>query len=157
MSEQKSPPAGGFVEAGAGRVAGPELEIKDPPLIFGQVWTQLVQERGLEGMVFPKEIMWLGGAPGSGKGTNTPFILRERGLTAPPIVVSDLLDTPGMRALKDRGQFVGDREVIEALLRKLLEPAYQTGVVIDGFPRTKVQAETVKLLHYKIMQLRATY
>jgi len=144
MSEEKSPPdALAENEAGAGRIAGPELEIKDAPLIFERVWKQLVQERGLEGMAFPKEIMWLGGAPGSGKGTNTPFILRERGLTAPPIVVSDLLDTPGMRALKDRGQFVGDREVIEALLRKLLEPTYQTGVVVDGFPRTKVQAEAL--------------
>jgi adenylate kinase len=72
-------------------------------------------------------------------------------------VVSDLLDTPEMRALKDRGQFVGDSEVIEALLRKLLEPAYHTGVVVDGFPRTRVQAETVKLLHDHIMQLRTTY
>jgi len=156
MSEQKSPP-GGSAETAAGRIAGPELEIKDAPLIFEQVWKQLVQERGLEGMAFPKEIMWLGGAPGAGKGTNTPFILRERGLTAPPIVVSDLLDTPGMRALKDRGQFVGDREVIEALLRKLLEPEYQTGVVVDGFPRTGVQAEAVKLLHDQIMQLRTKY
>lgn len=138
-------------------MATSELEIKDAPLIFEQVWNRLVQERGLEGMVFPKEIMWLGGAPGSGKGTNTPFILRERGLTAAPIVVSDLLDTPEMRALKDRGQFVGDREVIGVLLRKLLEPAYQTGCVVDGFPRTKVQAEAVKLLHDHIMQLRALY
>jgi adenylate kinase len=150
-------PAPGSTEATGGRVSSPELEIKDAPLIFGQVWSRLVQERGLENMVFPKEIMWLGGAPGSGKGTNTPFILRERGLTAPPIVVSDLLDTPEMRALKDRGQFVGDREVIEALLRQLLEPAYQTGVVVDGFPRTPVQAEAVKLLHDQIMQLRAAY
>jgi adenylate kinase len=156
MSDPESQ-AAGSADAGAARAASPELEIKDAPLIFGQVWNRLVQERGLENMVFPKEIMWLGGAPGSGKGTNTPFILRERGLTAPPIVVSDLLDTPEMRALKDRGQFVGDREVIEALLRKLLEPAYQTGVVVDGFPRTKVQAEAVKLLHDQIMQLRATY
>jgi adenylate kinase len=156
MSDSDSPPTGA-PDVGAGRIASPELEIKDAPLIFGQVWNRLVQERGLENMVFPKEIMWLGGAPGSGKGTNTPFILRERGLTAPPIVVSDLLDTAEMRALKDRGQFVGDREVIEALLRKLLEPAYQTGVVVDGFPRTKVQAETVKLLHDQIMQLRTTY
>jgi len=144
-------------EPNASRIASPELEIKDAPLIFGQVWTRLVQERGLENMVFPKEIMWLGGAPGSGKGTNTPFILRERGLTAAPIVVSDLLDTPEMRGLKDRGQFVGDSEVIEALLRKLLEPTYYTGVVVDGFPRTRVQAETVKLLHDQIMQLRAKY
>jgi adenylate kinase len=147
MSEQQPTPA----------ARTPELEIKDAPLIFEQVWEKLVQERGLDGMAFPKEIMWLGGAPGSGKGTNTPFILRERGFTAAPIVVSDLLDTPEMRALKDRGQFVGDREVIEALLRKLLEPAYQTGVVVDGFPRTRVQAEAVKLLHDKIMQLRTTY
>jgi len=157
MSDPESPPAGAGSDVAAGRIASPELEIKDAPLIFGQVWNRLVQERGLENMVFPKEIMWLGGAPGSGKGTNTPFILRERGLTAAPIVVSDLLDTPEMRALKDRGQFVGDREVIEALLRKLLEPAYQTGVVVDGFPRTKVQAEAVKLLHDQIMQLRALY
>jgi adenylate kinase len=156
MSDIESPPLAP-ADPAASRIAGPELEIKDAPLIFGQVWNRLVQERGLENMVFPKEIMWLGGAPGSGKGTNTPFILRERGLTAPPIVVSDLLDTPEMRALKDRGQFVGDREVIEALLRKLLEPAYQTGVVVDGFPRTKVQAEAVKLLHDRIMQLRSTY
>ena len=77
----------------------PELEIKDAPLIFGQVWNRLVQERGLEEMVFPKEIMWLGGAPGSGKGTNTPFILRERGLTAPPIVMSELLNSPEMTAI----------------------------------------------------------
>jgi adenylate kinase len=156
MSDPDSPPPGS-ADTAAGRIASPELEIKDAPLIFGQVWNRLVQERGLENMVFPKEIMWLGGAPGSGKGTNTPFILRERGLTAAPIVVSDLLDTPEMRALKDRGQFVGDREVIEALLRKLLEPAYQTGVVVDGFPRTMVQAEAVKLLHDEIMQLRAHY
>jgi adenylate kinase len=135
----------------------PALEIKDAPLIFEQVWSRLVQERGVENMAFPKEIMWLGGAPGSGKGTNTPFILRERGLTAPPIVVSDLLDTPEMKALKDSGRFVGDREVIGALLRKLLEPTYQTGVVVDGFPRTKVQAEAVKLLHDHIMSLRTAY
>jgi adenylate kinase len=144
-------------EPAAGRIADPALEIKDAPLIFEQVWLRLVQERGAEHMAFPKEIMWLGGAPGSGKGTNTPFILRERGLTAPPIVVSDLLDTPEMKALKDSGRFVGDREVIEALLRKLLEPEYQTGVVVDGFPRTNVQAEAVKLLHDHIMSLRTSY
>ena len=156
MSEREAPPPE-RTDTGSGRIANPELEIKDAPLIFGQVWNRLVQERGLEEMVFPKEIMWLGGAPGSGKGTNTPFILRERGLTAAPIVVSDLLNTPEMRALRDRGQFVSDREVIEALLRKLLEPEYRTGVVVDGFPRTRVQAETVKLLHDQIMQLRTTY
>lgn len=136
---------------------GPELEIKDAPLIFEQVWNRLVQERGIEEMVFPKEIMWLGGAPGSGKGTNTPFILRERGLTAAPIVVSDLLNGPEVRAIKAHGGLVGDREVIEVLLRKLLEPEYRTGVVVDGFPRTRVQADAVKLLYDRCMLLRSRY
>src|SRR6476661_3288681 len=129
MSDEKSRPnALPETETGAGRIAGPELEIKDAPLIFERVWKQLVQERGLERMAFPKEIMWLGGAPGAGKGTNTPFILRERGLTAKPIVMSDLLDAPEMRALKDRGLLIGDHHVVEALLRELLKPEYQTGV-----------------------------
>jgi adenylate kinase len=156
MSETK-PPQAIPADPATGRITSPELEIKDAPLIFGQVWNRLADEFGIANMVFPKEIMWLGGAPGAGKGTNTPFILRERGLTAAPIVISDLLDAPEMRALKDRGQFVGDREVIEALLRRLLDPIYQTGVVVDGFPRTKVQAEAVKLLHDQIMQLRAAH
>lgn len=51
-------------------------------------------------VVFPKEILWLGGAPGAGKGTNTAFIMKERHLTAKPIVVSDLLDSPEARAAK---------------------------------------------------------
>ena len=46
---------------------------------------------------------------------------------------------------------------LPGLCQGLLEPEYQTGVVVDGFPRTKVQAEAVKLLHDQIMQLRAAY
>ena len=33
-----------------------------------------------------KRNIWLNGAPGAGKGTNTDFIMRYRNLTAPPIV-----------------------------------------------------------------------
>ena len=63
MSEPK-PTQSSPVDPAAGRITSPELEIKDAPLIFGQIWNRLVQARGLESMVFPKEIMWLGGAPG---------------------------------------------------------------------------------------------
>ena len=107
------------------------LEIKDAQLMFNTVWAVLEEEYGRENLRFPKEIMWLGGAPGSGKGTNTPFITRERGLTAPPIVMSDLFDTPEMRKLKDEGKFIGDREAVELLLKELLKPVYQSGVVVD--------------------------
>ena len=61
--------------------------------LFTEVWNEIEAEFGRENLRFPKEIMWFGGAPGSGKGTNTPFILRERGLTAAPIVMSDLCST----------------------------------------------------------------
>ena len=47
----------------------------------------------------------LGGSPGAGKGTNTNFIMKERHLTAKPIVMSDLLDSAEARAVKVwRGQ-----------------------------------------------------
>jgi len=74
------------------------------------------------------EMIWLMGAPGSGKGTNTPFILQarcalcslfggggggdagglsiasSRGITASPVVLSDLLDSPEFRAIKAEGK-----------------------------------------------------
>ena len=97
-------------------------------------------------MRFPRELILLGGAPGAGKGTNSDFTRKVRGITAPPIVVSQLLETPEARAVKARGAMVGDREVVGILLRKLLEPEQQNGALLDGFPRTKVQVECLKLL-----------
>jgi adenylate kinase len=48
---------------------------------------------------------------------------------------------------------VGDKEVVGLLLRKLLEPIYRDGVILDGFPRTPVQVECLKLLVEKISEL----
>ena len=130
-----------------------DLEVKDAQLIFNSVWTQLETTHGEENLRFPKEIFWLNGAPGAGKGTNTGFIMRYRDLTAPPLVVSSLLDTDEAQKMKDAGMLVGDREVIEIMFGKLLEPVYQSGAVVDGFPRTKVQVECLKLLHQKLNEL----
>ena len=124
----------------------PDLEIKDAQLIFESVWEGLEIEFGLQNLRFPKEITLLGGAPGAGKGTNTSFILRTRGLTCPPVVVSALLDSPDARRNKDAGYMVGDREVVSILFRHLLRPEYRDGCILDGFPRTKVQVECLKLL-----------
>ncbi len=123
-----------------------DLEIKDAQLIFEAVWEGLEAEIGIQNLRFPKEIILLGGAPGAGKGTNTAFILKARGLTCPPIVVSALLDSPEARQKKDAGYMVGDREVVGIVLRHLLEPEYRDGCILDGFPRTKVQVECLKLL-----------
>ena len=134
-----------------------DVEIKDAKMIFSSVWNNLVDEYDLEKLRFPKEIILLGGAPGSGKGTNTDFIMKARGFTCPPIVVSSLLDSPEAKALKDKGMLVGDREVMGILLRKMLEAEFADGVVLDGFPRSKVQVECMKLLVKKITGLHRQF
>ena len=133
------------------------VEIKDAQLIFNAAWKDLEAEVGHEGLCFPKEIILLGGAPGAGKGTNTGFIMEARGFTCPPIVVSALLDSPAARQLKDSGQMVGDREVIGIIFRKMLEPEFRDGAVLDGFPRTKVQVECMKLLVDRMSALHREY
>lgn len=132
-------------------------QINDPALIFQRVWDKLVRKHGIEQMSFPREIIFLMGAPGSGKGTNTPFILRERGITAPPLVMSDLLCTPEAEEIKKRAGLVSDFLVVEMLLEKLLSPEYQLGVVVDGFPRSNAQVGIVKLLHNQMLELRRSF
>ncbi len=134
-----------------------DLEIKDAQLIFNSVWNELFEELGEEALTFPREIFWLNGAPGAGKGTQTRFIMKYCGLTAKPIVISDLLDSPEAKRLKDAGMMVGDREVTCLLLRELLKPENSTGVVVDGFPRTKVQVECLKLFYQMLSSLRTKY
>lgn len=134
-----------------------DLEIKDAQLIFNHVWKQLEDTYGREKLRFPKELILLGGAPGAGKGTNTDFIRELRGITAEPIVVSALLDTPEAREIKARGGMVGDREVVGILFRKLLDAEQQNGAILDGFPRTKVQVECLKMLFDQMVHLRREF
>jgi len=135
----------------------PDLEIKDAQLIFESAWLELEAEYKHSDLRFPKELLLLGGAPGAGKGTNTAFIAKARGLTCPPIVMSSLLDSPEARRIKDSGGMVGDRDVVGILLRHLLRPEFRDGVILDGFPRTKVQVECLKLLVDRMHQLRREF
>jgi len=52
---------------------------------------------------------------------------------------------------------VGDREVIGLLFEELLLPQYHEGVVIDGFPRTMVQVECLKMFYHAMLELHAGY
>jgi adenylate kinase len=130
-----------------------DLEVKDTRIIFTPTWNSLEEEVGREHLRFPKEIILLGGAPGAGKGTQTQFIGETRGLTCPPIVMSELLTTPEMEKIKAQGGMVGDKEVLTVLLRTLLDEVYRDGVILDGFPRTPVQVECLKLLVDRINAL----
>jgi adenylate kinase len=144
-------------DPGTKPAAAPDLEIKDAQLIFNRVWKELENDYGRERLRFPKELILLGGAPGAGKGTNTDFIRKLRGITAEPIVVSALLDNPEARKIKAQGGMVGDREVVGILMRKLLEPEQQNGAILDGFPRTKVQVECLKMLFDEMIRLRRDF
>ena len=148
MTPTPTPP----VSAGSPNLSG-DVEIKDAQIIFDPIWADLEADFGRDRLRFPKEIILLGGAPGAGKGTNTPFIAQARGLTCAPIVMSSLLDTPEMKRIKDAGGMIGDREVLGLLLRRLLKPEYRDGVILDGFPRTTVQVECLKMLYGKMIQL----
>jgi adenylate kinase len=134
-----------------------ELEIKDAHLIFNRVWKDLEHEVGRENLHFPKEIILLGGAPGAGKGTNSDFIRKVRGISAEPIVISQLLDSPEARKIKAGGGMVGDEEVLRLLLRELLKPQFRDSTVLDGFPRTNVQVECLKMLYDQMILLRREF
>lgn len=134
-----------------------DLEVKDAQLIFSAVWDDLIQKLGKDHLRFPNECIWLGGAPGAGKGTNTAFIMKARDISASPVVVSGLLNSPAAQTLKNAGRMVGDREVIGLLFEELLKPTYRDGVIVDGFPRTRVQVECLKLFHDMMLRLHKEY
>jgi len=47
--------------------------------------------------------------------------------------------------------------VVGLLLRELMKPEYLDGVILDGFPRTRVQVECLKMLVDKMHQLRREF
>jgi adenylate kinase len=104
----------------------------------------------LQQHLYPREIVFLGGAPGAGKGTNSLHIASIRKFDAPTIVVSDLLNTPACKVLKDRGIMVDDEFVFKTLLQELEKPIYRNGVVVDGFPRTAKQIDFIKNFHNEL-------
>lgn len=88
------------------------------------------------------------GAPGAGKGTQAKFIVEEFGI--PQISTGDILraavakETPlGLEAKKymDAGELVPDEVVIGLVKDRLSAGDTAHGFILDGFPRTIVQAE----------------
>jgi adenylate kinase len=96
--------------------------------------------------------MLLLGAPGVGKGTQAKRLVEEFGI--PQISTGDILraiksdpaksQTPeGYQAkgLMDQGLLVPDELVNDLVRRRLAEPDTEHGYILDGFPRTLIQAE----------------
>jgi adenylate kinase len=93
------------------------------------------------------------GPPGAGKGTQARELAREWGLAH--IATGDMLreaiaaGTPLGREAKayyDRGELVPDTLVIGMLDERLQRPDAGQGFILDGFPRTIAQAESLERL-----------
>ncbi|MDR2721132.1 MAG: nucleoside monophosphate kinase [Puniceicoccales bacterium] len=118
--------------------------------IFDDVLKTLPRRGKSRRIKFPSKIVWLSGAPGSGKGTNVSGIMRMLEISSKPIEVSSLLNSPEDQAIKASGNLVDDERVISCVFRALLRPEYSRGVIVDGFPRTRIQAICLELLAKKI-------
>lgn len=90
------------------------------------------------------------GAPGAGKGTQAPLLAARLGI--PAIATGDLFRAAvrdgtalGQEARRymDAGQLVPDEITVRLLLDRLDRPDATAGVILDGFPRTGVQAEAL--------------
>ena len=91
------------------------------------------------------------GAPGSGKGTLAKNIAKE--FKIPQISTGDILRANitfgtilGKKAKEymDEGKLVPDELVIDLLKQRLLEEDCKNGYILDGFPRTVVQAKELE-------------
>lgn len=97
------------------------------------------------------------GPPGAGKGTQSELIVKKYGI--PHISTGDMFreaiaeKTPvGLKAQSytDKGLLVPDEVVIELVKERLSRADCAKGYLLDGFPRTLVQAEALKSLSQEI-------
>ncbi|KYQ92817.1 adenylate kinase [Tieghemostelium lacteum] len=139
------------------------MEEKQAQSIFHQSWNNVVKSYGLENLQFPNEILFLIGAPGAGKDTNTNYIRNSLGIESQPIVMSGLLNSEECQEIKSNGGLVDDQLVFDMLLKEISKPNFKgtegirKSVVIDGFPRSKKQARLVELLYEKLCWLRKEF
>ena len=90
------------------------------------------------------------GAPGAGKGTQAHLLAARLGL--PHVSTGDLFRAAlrdgsalgaEVRPYMERGALVPDEVTMHVIAARLAMPDAQIGVILDGFPRTRPQAEAL--------------
>jgi len=91
------------------------------------------------------------GAPGTGKGTQAQILVKNRGwlhVSSGDILRAAIrMDTQMGRQAKaymDKGELVPDDLIIRIILERISRPDGDKGVILDGFPRTVVQARALE-------------
>ena len=91
------------------------------------------------------------GPPGAGKGTQAQRLVEKHGI--PQLSTGDMLRAAvqaetevGKRAkaVMDAGELVSDAIVNEIVSQRVDEPDAHDGFILDGYPRTLVQADAVE-------------
>ncbi|MGB2601895.1 MAG: adenylate kinase [Candidatus Omnitrophota bacterium] len=90
------------------------------------------------------------GAPGAGKGTQAAILVKAYGLLH--ISTGDMLrgaikegTETGLKAQEymNKGELVPDEIVTQLVVDRMAKPDAAKGIILDGFPRTKAQAEAL--------------
>jgi adenylate kinase len=104
-------------------------------------------------VVRPPLAVILFGSPGSGKGTQSKYLVEWLGI--PQISTGDILrdhirkgDEIGrmVEGLLKAGSLVSDELVNDLVRLRIAQPDCRKGFILDGYPRTTAQAETVMKL-----------
>ena len=99
------------------------------------------------------------GPPGGGKGTQSKFLMKE--FNIPQISTGDMLREHvknntqlGVKAKEfmDKGELVTDSLILEMMEIRFKEEDCKNGFILDGFPRTLVQAEGLEELFNRTNQ-----
>jgi adenylate kinase len=90
------------------------------------------------------------GKQGAGKGTQCPRLAERYGV--PHVATGDMLRSAvrsgselgkRIRKLMDEGHLVPDEVISEVVAHRLSQPDCERGAILDGYPRTETQAETL--------------